>query len=66
MSLVALNDESYARRSNQHVAADHAIAPAIDHRMFGDVIAYAESTERLVAMMLAIVFAAPERDGLKQ
>ena len=32
----------------------------------GDVVAYAGTSERLVATMLATVFAAPERDGLKQ
>jgi hypothetical protein len=31
-----------------------------------EVVAYGESGERLVATMLATVFAAPERDGLKQ
>ena len=32
----------------------------------GDVVAHAGTDERLVATMLATVFAAPERDGLKQ
>ena len=32
----------------------------------GDVVAHAGTSERLVATMLATVFAAPERDGLKQ
>jgi len=32
----------------------------------GDMVAYGEPGERLVATMLATVFAAPERDGLKQ
>lgn len=32
----------------------------------GDMVAYGEPGERLVATMLATVFTAPERDGLKQ
>lgn len=32
----------------------------------GDVVAYVGTSEHLVATMLATVFAAPERDGLKQ
>ena len=31
----------------------------------GDALAYVEGSEKLVATMLATVFAAPERDGLK-
>jgi hypothetical protein len=32
----------------------------------GDVVAHTGATEKLVATMLATVFAAPERDDLKQ